>query len=245
MGLAVDYCPAELRQWSRRKELILDGLIRASADIVCLEEVQGVAHASGLQQQQQDHFRVIATKLHHNGYDSASFALKSDHYGRVRHGRQIGNAIFFKREIFEPVAGEWRGRFAFAQLCVEDSSMTVSDSARKQQTAAWARVRHKATGTHLVIVATHLSADFHHPEQQLKQVIALLTKLNKFMEAGDALVLAGDFNSLPGSAVHKLLTSGVHADPITDSKRRLLTKGRLASAYVALNGHEPLLSQEN
>ena len=63
--------------------------------------------------------------------------------------------------------------------------------------------------SHLCIVNTHLYSNVTRPDVKLWQSMMLMNELQQFAIQRDlALIICGDFNSEPESAVHELLTEG-------------------------------------
>jgi CCR4-NOT transcription complex subunit 6 len=63
--------------------------------------------------------------------------------------------------------------------------------------------------SHLCIVNTHLYSNVKRPDVKLWQTMMLANELQQFaMQRDLALIICGDFNSEPESAVHELLTEG-------------------------------------
>jgi mRNA deadenylase 3'-5' endonuclease subunit Ccr4 len=251
------YCSTRYLQWDHRKQLLLDGLKRAKPDIVCLQEVVGVAgigHSAHL----QNDFIGLAKALEAIGYVCPAYALKADCQGVALKGPQIGDALFFNKDIWHLVD---RGRIAFAQ---ELASRCVAGGAAKnqqlqhytqgKQVAAWARLRHRETGRVVCAVSAHISCNFKNPDTQVAQVDALLAYLESYMRPDDAVVLGGDFNSQPDSGVYKLLSQGMlpASDPDASSSNHAIpplcdSTGfrhglKLNSAYAGVNGKEPVLT---
>jgi endonuclease/exonuclease/phosphatase family metal-dependent hydrolase len=127
-------------------------------------------------------------------------------------------------------------------------------------------LRHVSTGRTVVAVTTHLSCNFQEPWTQVAQIQTVLMGAAKLAEKhgpSTAVVLGGDLNSIPGSGVYHLVTSGhlpaahphltiiaEHVEmPVfgengefgggaTDLKQPL----RLSSAYGTILGQEPLFT---
>jgi len=106
--------------------------------------------------------------------------------------------------------------------------------------------------SHLCVVNTHLYSNVNRPDVKLWQTMALTNELQQFAIQRDlALIVCGDFNSEPESAVHELLTEGCLArhhpelDDEDDNVRILPDQGEiyhsldLASAMQTALGREP------
>ena len=215
------YCPWPLRRWPQRVARIVRGLQRAAADIVCLQEVQGVARASSSDEARQNHHAQLDELLRGHGYTSGTLALRCAADGTVKAHRSLGNAIFFRPATFEraPLSGggagaggSWRGRVNLAQELAgrcHSSEQMRRYVFHKEQSAGWVRLRHRASGRVVVAVSCHIACDFLNPDAQVAQTHALLSRLEAgVVQPGDALLLCGDFNSLPASGVHELVTTG-------------------------------------
>jgi mRNA deadenylase 3'-5' endonuclease subunit Ccr4 len=266
------YCPWHLRRWPHRVARIVRGLQKASSDLVCLQEVQGVAQPSSEPERRHNHYQQLHDLLADSGYSIASLALRCDSDGRVKPHRSLGNAVFYKAASFERAPGAWRGRVNLAQELAARCS-SPAQLARyvygKEQSAAWTRLRHRVSGRCVCVASCHIACDFLNPDAQVAQVHALLSRLeSSVVQPGDALVLAGDFNSLPESGVRELCVNGVlplshehaHAPdaklrpPLTSLPARAGAASstvrpsgyahglHLASAYESVDGHEPQLT---
>jgi len=75
-----------------------------------------------------------------------------------------------------------------------------------------ALLRQKATQKDFIVCTTHISSDFTQPQVQLTQTQTCLSELQMFSLLKSLspipIILCGDFNALPGSAVYRLLSDG-------------------------------------
>lgn len=108
--------------------------------------------------------------------------------------------------------------------------------------------------SNLCVVNTHLYSNHQRPDVKLWQTMNLLREIQSFVVARDlALMICGDFNSEPSSAVYDFVTHGaLHADYPelhTDSRVRILPDPsnivhelELTSAMSSALGSEPLFT---
>lgn len=248
------YCKPESNLvWDNRKKKLLDGFQRCRADILLLQEVQGTGRPS-----KDHHVDDLCLTLKEFGYNLGSYARICGEDGQEEGNAEsknwrkphLGNAVFYQ-------AGKWEqldaGHVAFAQLLSNQchgNDLQRERYAEGKQVAAWSRLQHKATRQVLVAVSVHVCNNFQNPDTQVAQTNALLQHLRgQIFQKGDALLIGGDFNSMPSSGVYQLLSTGAlearHPDasvagvlPLC-SPQGFHTGLELVSAYLAVNGSEP------
>mmetsp|Transcript_2444 Transcript_2444/g.3467 ORF Transcript_2444/g.3467 Transcript_2444/m.3467 type:complete len:622 (+) Transcript_2444:235-2100(+) len=236
--------------WTYRKHNLLRELLESSADILCLQEVQA------------DHYeQFLMRALQEAGYEGLYKAKTRESMGIA--GKVDGCALLWRRSKFrlaENYAIEFndcaRRACATLGLSPEDSS-TFLHRICKDNIAQVAvlevlqrhRNRH-VQNTHLCIANTHLYSHPEFPDVKLWQTQALMQELEHFVLSRNLpLMVLGDFNSLPSSAVYELMSkqcvSHNHPDLATDScnvlpdPEQLTHNIQLASAYASVQGEEP------
>lgn len=184
-------CPPWALQWEHRGEKLLTEIVKYDADIICLQEVQ------------RNHYsEFFHPELARHGY-------AGEYQEKQRSGDQSqtvdGCATFYRLDQFEQLKKE----------CIDLSSYAINLPGRfhKDNIALNVVLSFRKTGHCLCIANTHIHASTNNGDVKLWQVYYLLNKLESFVQENccDQLVMCGDFNSVPGSAVHSLLTKG-HVD---------------------------------
>jgi len=178
---------------------------------------------------------------------TATYAKKR-HEAPSRRGTDIGNAVFWKTSAFSYVDHD---EVLLEKVLWEKCSSTESKQVFASgfpQVALFVQLQHIESKKNVVISTTHICAAYQTPYVQLMQVMACIDQLKKY--AKTPLILAGDFNSIPTTAVYSLLSnSSVPSDSPT---LQLLQKMKikppfksfkhelgLKSAYCSVLGREP------
>ncbi len=234
--------------WTYRRTNLIRELTESQGDIFCLQEVQADAF--------HDFFQPLLSK---NGYKGNYKSKTRESMGMV--GKVDGCAIFWRETKFhlvESYAIEFND-------CVHRVAETMGRSTADDQ-----QYRHRLCKDNIAqvtvleavklpraiscscicIVNTHLYSNPECPDVKLWQTQALLQEVEHFAAPrGLPLVICGDFNSEPTSAVYELLeTSGVdpnHPDLSNDPYSVLpdaseLVHGlQLQSTYAYVLGAEP------
>ena len=117
-------------------------------------------------------------------------------------------------------------------------------------------LRHVALKKSIVVVTTHISCAWETPVKQLAQVQELLLQLAQIVPPTLPMILAGDFNSLPGSGAYRLITeralsmNDAHAFVSSEDQnigvklpyQILAHEFKLESAYRKIYGKEPMFT---
>ncbi|GMH46198.1 hypothetical protein BSKO_14166, partial [Bryopsis sp. KO-2023] len=197
------YCPAWALSWHYRKLNLIRELAAYRADVVCLQEVQSNHY--------EDYFRGA---MEDHGY-SGVFKRKTN---EVFVGKALaidGCATFYRRDRFTLIK---KYEVEFNKAAVS----TANQYPEPQRNAALQRLSkdnvalivvlesvHPMLGRQkqLICVAnTHIHANPDHSDVKLWQVHTLLKGLEKIAASAEIpIIVAGDFNSEPGSAAHTLL----------------------------------------
>lgn len=245
-------CPAWTTAWHYRKRNLLKELLTHRPDIMCLQEVQS------------DHFTEF---LHPELTKAGYMGIYKKKTTEIFTGSQYtidGCATFFKCDRFHLVK-KYEVEFNKAAISLADQMTN-----RQQKTATMNRLLkdnvaliavlemapdpERGSSKQLICVAnTHIHANPELNDVKLWQVHTLLKGLEKIANSADIpMLVAGDFNSIPGSAAHSLLVKGrvepaqleQSVDPLgllRDTK--LQHSLPLASAYAALLDHPPTTEQ--
>mmetsp|Transcript_13036 Transcript_13036/g.39493 ORF Transcript_13036/g.39493 Transcript_13036/m.39493 type:complete len:591 (+) Transcript_13036:158-1930(+) len=244
------YCPPWVLGWQYRKQNLLKELLQYSADILCLQEVQST------------HFTSFwAPELDKAGY-TAIFKKKTAEVYTNNAYAMDGCATFFKRAKFSLVK-KYEVEFNKAALSLSDSiapeqKKTALNRLLKDNVALIAVLEAldpqlpdappagAAPRRQLICIAnTHIHANPELNDVKLWQVHTLVKGLEKIAASADIpMLVAGDFNSTPGSAAHSLLVKhkvdASHAELSQDPLGILRPASKLqhalplASAYAAL-----------
>jgi len=209
-GEAFPYCPAWALPWNYRRRNILRELIAYHADVMCLQEVQA------------DHFEnFLEPELAKYNYAGLYKCKTREFMGQ--YGKMDGCAIFYRRDKFNMLPGgnnevefntiarnrHGNDKRLLNRLLRDNVAQVVAlevNMPAGQQIPGGRR--------QLVIANTHINASVEFADVKLWQTQHLLIEVERVMTQVSGsinnlpLVIAGDFNSLPGSDPHTLLMSG-------------------------------------
>lgn len=252
-------CQKWMLSWSYRRQNLLAELVAYNADILCLQEVQSNHFHEFLMPELQKHgYTAVYKKKTTELYTANKFAID-------------GCATFFRKDRFALVK-KYEVEFNKAALSLADSlgedlKKVALNRLLKDNVALIAVLEaldpplqegSVNPRRQLICVAnTHIHANPELNDVKLWQVHTLLKGLEKIATSADIpMIVAGDFNSVPGSAAHDLLTQrSVRPDhkelkndplgifrPLTKLHHNLV----LASAYAAAaeNGSTDASSQK-
>ncbi|XP_076922834.1 carbon catabolite repressor protein 4 homolog 4-like [Bidens hawaiensis] len=206
------HSPSPCLKWKACSPVILDVLRSLDADILCLQELD-----------EYDNF--YKEKIEQNDY--SSIYIK-------RSGKKLdGCGIFYKHNKLELVIEEKIDYNDLADLILDDSSRVeqkekASDTNNKgDPNDPYVRLKRDCVGImaafkfkypyqHYVIVTnTHIYWDPEWTDVKLAQAKYLLSRVARFkkmvsdkFECTPSVLIAGDFNSVPGDKVYQYLVSG-------------------------------------
>lgn len=243
--------------WPYRRSIILQELGETQGDIICLQEVQA------------DHYtQSLLPLLGEMGYDGLYKQKTRESMGQ--YGKVDGCAIFWKRSKFIMVENY---PLEFNEIVLRNAHQLGLDEGDKhryisrlskdnvaQIVVLEALVRppqnqpqqrpHSRSASRICMVNTHLYSNHTRPAIKLWQTITLLKEIEQFVLSQDlAMMICGDFNSEPDSAVYQYLSRGAlddeHTHLLEEVAKNLADVERLAlgieleSAMYRAFGMEP------
>jgi len=254
---AYPYCERWALDWSYRTKIVVQELLEADADVVCLQEVQ------------RDHFeQALEPAMKHAGYDALYTQKSREAMGAA--GKVDGCAVLWKTSKYR--LAEQRAlsynEFAYAEaqsarLSERDEHAYLTRLVKDNVAQLLVLEDYAAPGRRprrLAVANTHLYSHKDFPDTKLWQSLVLAKQLEQWASSRrepTPLVLAGDFNAGPDSSVYELLsTQGVqrgHPDlvpraaagyggapvQVLPDARQITHRVPLASAYAAIQGAEP------
>ncbi|KAG2494655.1 hypothetical protein HYH03_007171 [Edaphochlamys debaryana] len=243
-------CPAWCLHWHYRKRNLLRELLSHKADILCLQEVQS------------DHYVDFwAPELQRAGYVAIYKKKTTEIYTDNKYAID-GCATFFRRDRFSLVK-KYEVEFNKAALSLAEGMTNPQQKKAalnrllKDNVALIAVLEAIEPGTPdagsrrtLICVAnTHIHANPELNDVKIWQVHTLLKGLEKIAASADIpMLVAGDFNSVPGSPAHCLLVKGKIEPAMMDSandplhllKEQKMSHSLPLSSAVAFMADAPL-----
>ncbi|XP_049694215.1 protein angel homolog 1 isoform X4 [Helicoverpa armigera] len=212
--LYTDCSPRDLK-WKARAARLYDEITKLAPDILCFQEVQA------------SHVESFYSQFERIGYFGV-FKQKTGH-------RQDGCAIYFKQSKFE----------LKDHLSVEFYQPELPILNRDNIGIIVKLLPHELPGSPVVVATTHLLYNPKRTDVRLAQMQVFLAEIDRFAyydngrESGHhPIIMTGDLNSTPDSAVIKLLDRGhVSASPYRDNSdwRRIGVTDNCQHLSVILN----------
>ena len=206
--------------WRVRREHVKAKIVDADCGIICLQEVQvfhGPEHLRG----NEHHAEWFDHWLRHERKYTGTVGSRLNASGKQQPGVQIGNMLYWKEELFEPL---------LIQQCVpllktistalsgdKDLRRVYCHSGVRGTVATMVALQCRVSGRVIVVATTHLPAPRHDDDngsklEQFMHACALLHEISAFArrvkKGVDAIMLCGDLNSTPDNEVCQLLESG-------------------------------------
>lgn len=192
------YAPSWVINAELRKENILNNLLTYDLDILALQEIETHSYTEFYKEK-------LAEKLI---YDS-SF-IPRGRSATVADKRTVdGCAIFWKKNKFRLIE---EITLDFSQKLINDhrfsSNEDIFNRNSRKDNIAMLLILEKTDGCYLIVVNTHIFWDPEYPDVKLLQTILLIEEIEKAKQKYKQaqIILLGDFNSLRGSSVYKLIT---------------------------------------
>eukprot|EP00922_Rhytidocystis_sp_ex-Travisia-forbesii_P063473 GHVS01094439.1.p1 GENE.GHVS01094439.1~~GHVS01094439.1.p1 ORF type:complete len:910 (+),score=145.14 GHVS01094439.1:283-3012(+) len=231
---AFPHCDAYVLAWPYRRTRILNEMISTNADIVCLQEVQS--------EHFDDFFRPQLSLQGYEGvYKQKTKEIFTSGSGKRRGGKYTmdGCATFYKRDKFRVIENY---ALEFSRLIKEASNRSLPPELSLNPAVVQRLLKDNVAlvlllelngcpppSRQLVVANTHIVANPEANDVKIWQAQTLLGVLEQYMAewsrrpdnpVSPSLVLVGDFNSTPDSAVYQLMASGdcdrSHEDLTTD-----------------------------
>lgn len=233
--------------WSWRKHLILKELRSMAADIITLQEVQKDAYDDWFKPQliESGYESVFQQKKREPIFHRGKYVAEgcATFYKTTRFKRVDKHVIDYDKLLSQEMRGDSSGlqRLSKGNIAV---ALVLEDLAIK---ATHMNQAQGPGGGHLIcVVNTHILADPGFTDVKLWQTNMLLRSLETTSKQMPML-LCGDFNSMPDSAVYELLRSGavrndhedLKVDPCGLLKSQNFGHGlSISTAYETCNGCE-------
>ncbi|XP_022725313.1 carbon catabolite repressor protein 4 homolog 5 [Durio zibethinus] len=195
------HVPQKFLEWDRRKDLICEEVNRYNANILCFQEV--------------DRFNDLDNLLQKDGFKGAY---------KVRTGdARDGCALFWKEKMFTILHEEniefqdFGLRDNVAQLCVLKMNQHQSESGSHAKPSKITPMRSRS----LLVGNIHVLFNPNRGDIKLGQVRLFLEKAYKLSQEWGSIpvILAGDFNSIPQSAMYQFLASSELNIQLHDRRR--------------------------
>lgn len=194
--------------WAVRSRALMAEILSYSPDIICLQEVQVLQWQS-----------LILPTLADAGYEGY-FQPKSRARTMENHDAVDGCAIVWRTARFQLVSQAHTRYFDFRSIVMGREDLTAHPEAFNRlvnrdniATAVLLRDVQFTNAPHLLVANCHIHWDEDFQDVKLLQTQLMLEGLERAMQGAPewrdaALLMCGDFNSLPNSPVHRLVLNG-------------------------------------
>jgi mRNA deadenylase 3'-5' endonuclease subunit Ccr4 len=228
------YASKRSKKWKNRFRVITDQIRYYSPDILCVQELQGTLNSNI--EDPDDHYTQLVEKLKEMGYSKeAVYMRKTVHnVGEQKRGPDIGNAIFYKEDVFEL---KNKKEISYAEVlsehCAQDETTKHQIAKMYPQVAVIAHLKHKKTEKELIVCTTHLSANFNAAYIQLMQLQMCVDALCEFISSIQVpVIFCGDFNSTPEHPNYDMISTGALTN---EKKAQVLNAARKDEFFVPSN----------
>lgn len=213
------YTPSWALSWDYRREKLKQQLLNYDCDILDLQEVEA--------QTFEDFWLPMLEK---NGYSGSFYAKTRAKTMQGKDSKKVdGCCIFYKKSKFKLISknalefsGAWMKHKRFQRT--EDY---LNRAMNKDNVALYLKLEHIQSGETVWVVTTHLHWDPKFNDVKTFQVGVLLDHLESLLKEEHPkrdtkktpLLICGDFNSYPDSAVYELLSTGSVKNHLEDNGR--------------------------
>eukprot|EP00039_Didymoeca_costata_P028332 m.20699 g.20699 ORF g.20699 m.20699 type:complete len:499 (-) comp6925_c0_seq1:1439-2935(-) len=207
------YCPSWALDWDYRKQQIIKDISTWSCDLVLLQEVG-----------QGDFYDFFLGEMQSRGYEGI-YRPKSRSRNMNEHDKKTvdGCAIFWTKTKFEL---KMNFLCEFGHLGAQHgagSSDMLNRVMPKDNIAVTVLLEYIPTKRQVLVTNAHLTWDPEFKDVKVIQAIMLLEEVSKIIDqhcksAKPAVIVGGDFNSMPDSGVFEFLTRGRISQSHTDFK---------------------------
>eukprot|EP00526_Cylindrotheca_closterium_P006296 CAMPEP_0113621296 /NCGR_PEP_ID=MMETSP0017_2-20120614/10877_1 /TAXON_ID=2856 /ORGANISM="Cylindrotheca closterium" /LENGTH=600 /DNA_ID=CAMNT_0000531027 /DNA_START=234 /DNA_END=2036 /DNA_ORIENTATION=+ /assembly_acc=CAM_ASM_000147 len=257
------YCDLWALSWEYRFQNIMREIIDASPDVICLQEVQA------------DHYENhLYAAMSDQGFEGVYKQKTRQSMGLA--GKVDGCALFWRRTKFHLVESY---SIEFNELAQRQATQVLGLSSRSEEAVSFLNRLSKDNVAQLVVLElaqpthasranrdpinqvcianTHLYSNKDFPDVKLWQAWQLLQELENFVLSRGTnlpLMICGDFNSTPDTAVYDLLarqtvhpghpdvnvTVGDDVPNVLPDPMNITHSFQLGSAYQTVLGEEPV-----
>lgn len=241
-------CAPWALSWQYRKQLLLKELLAYRADILCLQEVQSNHFLEFLSPELQRHgYTPIYKKKTTEVYTGNTYAIdgcatffRKDRFTLVKKYEVEFNKAAFSQA--EQISNPQHKKAALNRLLKDNVALIAVLEALDPPSPDFAN-----RGRQLICVAnTHIHANPELNDVKLWQVHTLLKGLEKIAASADIpMLLAGDFNSVPGSAAHNLLVHGTAEPPTSDDPLGILREQSLKHELPLVSAYSNIQDSGN
>jgi len=257
------YCDIWALSWDYRFQNIMREIIDASPDVICLQEIQA------------DHYENhLYAAMSEQGFEGVYKQKTRQSMGLE--GKVDGCALFWRRTKFHLVESY---SIEFNELAQRQATQVLGLSSRSEEAVSFLNRLSKDNVAQLVVLElaqpthatranrdpinqvcianTHLYSNKDFPDVKLWQAWQLLQELENFVLSRGTnlpLMICGDFNSTPDTAVYDLLTRqtvhpghpdvnvtvGDDVPNVLPDPMNITHSFQLGSAYQTVLGEEPV-----
>ena len=209
------YTPSWALSWDYRKDVLKEQLLQSDADIICLQEVET--------QLFEDYWLGVMTERGYRGIFHAKHRAKRMNEKEAK--KVDGCATFYKQSKFT-LCG--KKALEYTQIVLNASRYKKTDDVfnrlqSRDNIGLITILKHIETGQDVLVANTHLHWDPAYNDVKTVQVGVLLEEIeiiakNHLNTTEDStmkqlpMLVCGDFNSQPHSAVYQLLSTGFVKD---------------------------------
>lgn len=235
------YCPMWCLNWNYRRQLIMREIRHANADVLCLQEVQ--------QDSWTDFWLPTMSSLGYHGFFKAKTREAMGSQGKID-----GCGFFYRESRFELVERHDVEFNTIALSMAQDPNLVRRLMKDNVAQVVVLRIkgleskRGKEEDNCIAVCNTHIFSNPKFADIKLWQTFVLLKELEKLIYSRNLpILLCGDFNSDPDSAVYKLLSRQRIPQSSVDDPAHILPEDMaqlthslpLHSAYLQVLGREP------